>query len=651
MLLPREKRIIELLYKNDKKLTTSLMAAELKVSQRTIKTDIKKINTILEKSGCSIGTKAGVGLWLQYTAEGEKFLKALLFNEEKASEILPETRKYYVAIKLLQQEKYISMEAISQELYISKGTVVNDLKELEKFWDRYGLLLIKKVKWGIKISGDEKRIRSAQVAALRKIIGSQGKGLVERAQPFFEDVNLFALKGALLEAEKKFEFVLADISYFEFLIQMSIVVSRNKRGISYEIREAEEQDLKEEKEWSICEYLFNCMELAEQCSLYRSEISYLTKCLRGAKYQGIFLDNSENWIGRRRLSPVAFDHMMESLRAADEVYQLMLSEDKLLVCALFDHLQSMIKRVEDKIYVENPILDTVRRQLAYEYEIATFVTNRFNHYYGVIATEDEIGYVAFHIGASIERMMARKSARIPQITLVCATGIGTSQFLEAKLSRLFPNLKVMRVLPINKIDTLTPDMQDFIISTVPLYSEELDIVCISPVLGEEDIKRVRDRIRHLVATEESHNSIYRQISKLLHPDISILQCDCRTKEEVIQLMGRRLISEGYVDEGYIESVMEREKLAPAVIGNLFAIPHAFEGHILRQGIGMITLRKPISWGEEKVQIIFMLAVDSKMQESFQGVFGEIVDLTSDIHAVEQLLRVENFKEFDIFVKE
>lgn len=644
MLLPREKKIIELLYnKNEKKLTTALMATELQVSQRTIKADIKKINQLLEKSGCEISTKAGVGLWLQYTPEGERYLKTLLYNTERASEILPESRKYYVAVKLLQQTDFISMESISQELYISKGTVINDINELEDFWKRYELELIRKVKYGVRVSGEEKQIRIALAATMKKIVGSRGKGLVERVQPFFEDVNLFALKGALLEAEKKFGFILADISYFDFLVQMAIVVSRNKNGITYDWHETESEELQKEKEWTICEYLHTCMEFSEKETLNKAEIIYLTKCLRTAKFQSIFDKNSEDWLSRRRRWPEAYEQMMEALRTADEIYQLELSSDTLLICALFDHLQSMIKRAKDKMFVENPILDTVRRQLVYEYEIATFVTNRFTNHYGVTATEDEIGYVAFHIGASIERMMAKKTARDPEVTLVCATGLGTTQFLEAKLSRLFPNLKIAKVLPINKVDTLTANMQNFIISTVPLYSEELDIVCISPVLGDEDVKLIREHIRQTTAEEENPEAVYRQIQKFLHPDITIMQCDCKSKEEVIHLMGCRLMTEGYVDEGYIDSVLERERLAPAVIGNLFAIPHAFEGHILKQGIGLMTLKKPIVWGGEKVQIILMLALDSRAQDSFKGVFGEVVELTGDKRAVERLLRAKDFE--------
>ena len=75
MFLPREKKILHLLYKNENKFTTSQIAAELKVSPRTIKADIKKIREILEKNSCSIKTKQGVGLWLYYDEAGEQFLQ------------------------------------------------------------------------------------------------------------------------------------------------------------------------------------------------------------------------------------------------------------------------------------------------------------------------------------------------------------------------------------------------------------------------------------------------------------------------------------------------------------------------------------------------------------------------------------------------
>lgn len=46
-------------------------------------------------------------------------------------------------------------------------------------------------------------------------------------------------------------------------------------------------------------------------------------------------------------------------------------------------------------------------------------------------TEEEIGYIAFHIGASIERSRQRKRQNY-RVTVVCMTGVGTSQFMFSK---------------------------------------------------------------------------------------------------------------------------------------------------------------------------------------------------------------------------
>ena len=54
MLLPREKRILEILYAKKQGYTSSELAAALHISLRTVKTDIKRIREELEKTGCEI---------------------------------------------------------------------------------------------------------------------------------------------------------------------------------------------------------------------------------------------------------------------------------------------------------------------------------------------------------------------------------------------------------------------------------------------------------------------------------------------------------------------------------------------------------------------------------------------------------------------
>ena len=99
-----------------------------------------------------------------------------------------------------------------------------------------------------------------------------------------------------------------------------------------------------------------------------------------------------------------------------------------------------------------------------------------------------------------------------------------------------------------------------------------------------------------------------------------------------------------VDEGFIDSVFERENLSETALGNLIAIPHAFEGHIKRQGIGVMTLKKPINWGDEKVQLIFLLSLDVNSKDYIKGIFGDVLELTKDKKAMEVILKARKFSE-------
>ena len=112
-------------------------------------------------------------------------------------------------------------------------------------------------------------------------------------------------------------------------------------------------------------------------------------------------------------------------------------------------------------------------------------------------------------------------------------------------------------------------------------------------------------------------------------------------------MGRRLIHEKYVKEGFIESVLKREELAPTSIGDKFAVPHAFEGYVLKTGVGLMTLKKPIVWGNEKVQIIMMLSIDIREQEQFREIFSELAAITKNKWAIEQILNAERISDIKI----
>lgn len=106
---------------------------------------------------------------------------------------------------------------------------------------------------------------------------------------------------------------------------------------------------------------------------------------------------------------------------------------------------------------------------------------------------------------------------------------------------------------------------------------------------------------------------------LLHGDITKLEVDAKDSTEAIDLLGRSLMENGYIKQGYVDSVLKREQTFPTglVLKNVgIAIPHASpEGNVLKNGIAIARLNNPVqfNWMEnpdEKIDVnmVFMLAL-------------------------------------------
>lgn len=639
MLLTREKKIVALLMKNEEnKLTTTQIATSLKVSSRTIKTDIKKINEEIENHSCRINSQQGVGLWIEYdSSDGKKYLTDLI-QEDEGSYLSPGVRKYHLAVELLLQDEYISMESLALKYFISKATVLNDLSELDDFWNQFKLSFVKKVKYGVKVEGTEIQKRSALIEAVKQA-GGKREVTIPRIQQHFENVNLDHIRAIVNRMERRFQFVLTDPSVEELIIALAVMLERLSNG---KRMDHSSSVLRRNSRRMNFVLSFLKEQLTEEMELYipDEEDGYLRICLNGLRFH-VPMEGETDLDSKKDRDPELFSSVVEFLKECDEKFYLNIEDDEELIGNLIDHLECMLLRMHSNLYTYNPILESIKNELLYEYEIASYFMSLFATQYEFEPTEDEIGFVTFHIGASVERMKQRKN-QMYTATIVCMTGFGTSQFLKLKLTSYLQNVDVKEVISAKRLSELKPENQDFIITTVPIELENIPVIQVSPVLNDSDIKKIQNFLLKNKEKEPEEKRNYDYLRKFLHSEITILDCDLKSKEEVIHLLGLRMISEGYADEGFIDSVFERENLSETALGNLIAIPHAFEGHILKQGIGLLTLKKPISWGDEKVQIVFLLSLGAPSKEYIKGIFGDVLELTKDKKAIETMIKAKKY---------
>lgn len=107
----------------------------------------------------------------------------------------------------------------------------------------------------------------------------------------------------------------------------------------------------------------------------------------------------------------------------------------------------------------------------------------------------------------------------------------------------------------------------------------------------------------------------------------LLNQTVENKDEAIRAAGKLLVQGGYVEESYIESMLEREQTVSTYMGNFIAIPHGTDQSkeaIKKSGISVVQIPNGVNFGktdEEKlVTIVFGIA----------GVGDEHLDILSQI---------------------
>ena len=115
---------------------------------------------------------------------------------------------------------------------------------------------------------------------------------------------------------------------------------------------------------------------------------------------------------------------------------------------------------------------------------------------------------------------------------------------------------------------------------------------------------------------------------LLEKKNILLGCAPVTPEEAIRACGKLMVDSGYVDEAYIQGMLDREASFSVAIGSHVAIPHGtndVKPLIRRTGVVVMTYPDGIDWNGDKVKLVVGIA--AKGEEHLE-VLGRIVGIAA-----------------------
>ncbi len=648
----RSREILKILAAQSKPVTINTIAMRLDVSNRSIRNDLTDLSDFLMKKYPSIHLhkKPRIGVWIETDELGKRKLNHLI--EESSQYVSPfnaEDRRFFLIKQLLLAQGSLTMQKLADELFVSRVTVYNDLEDVEEWLSHYDILLRRKQKEGLSIRGNEQQIRNAMadlldilktdqdLESILQVSDDHNSSRIDyvnylQLKELFPDTDLEAIERILKEAERDMKFPLAEDAFTCLLIHIAISLERIKKKKDIKMESDQLLSVQQTREYEIAEQITTQIESLYNLKIPEAEVGYISLHILGSKMQqGFTIDHSEEII--ENSDDFVRDLAKEIINLVGIVLSTNLQDDQQLLTGLILHLRPTINRLKYGLRLKNPLLDEIKNKYPSVFGAAWSSSVLFEKYYGIKVTEEEVAYLAMHFGAALERKKT-----LTRAVIVCSSGMGTAQLAAVRLEQSISDLKIIEITSYNDVRKIQSLNYDIIISTIPIKGYDKPVILINPLVGDRDIQNIRKYIRNITETKTFRsNALEGPHPELYRRDLIFPQQTFTDAESAIRFLGSELEAHGAVTKGFVQSCLEREKITHTSIGYGIAIPHGEQPFVSRPAIAVMSLDKPIKWGDDSVELIFMLAFkfeDSRYVRQFFKRFYAMIRNKSLVHAIQ-----------------
>ncbi|WP_214700022.1 MULTISPECIES: BglG family transcription antiterminator [unclassified Exiguobacterium] len=583
----RQRKLLDLLKHKDW-MSTKDIAWSLKCSERTVRTELRLLEQLPD---VMIETSRGKGV---------RLIENRHVDTPEAED--RDSRIKHELVQLLLDELN-SMQAAEQMFYVSEATVKQDMDEVERLLTEHGLTFNRRT---FHVEGEElvKRELLTQLLVHARFNWAHS-----------QDVQL--IETFLLQWEhrvgKRYADSAAELLQTRFLVTLKRMRRRSHVELSpigYEMVEAT-------NDYPLLCELVEDLERALGLSIPFAERAYMMLALAGAQE---FLPSED-----RVTTELARTTNRFALAVIGTIYGGVLQRE--LFQSLLAHIRPMVYRQLIKAHVDNPLLDQIKRRFTATYAAVLRHASILEEELDLYVTEAEVGFLTLHFQTMLEE---RRPVDKKRILLVCTYGMGTSKLIAARLKNHFHDtVEIVGFSSLrdvkHQVSIHTPDL---ILSTVSLKQDLVPVHVVSAVLTEQDVA-------HLRQTFGIGGVSYATIASLIEHIVFI--DSVLSRGHALSL----LMDQVKIDSTYAGTVYAREQTGPTSIGQSVAIPHGDPEHATMNRIDVLVSKEPIEWGQEKVQLVFLLQFRDSDATFSSHLFEEIAALTEDPGLVRKLIETND----------
>lgn len=183
------------------------------------------------------------------------------------------------------------------------------------------------------------------------------------------------------------------------------------------------------------------------------------------------------------------------------------------------HIFFMINRIKFGIKLKNPIVDDIKEKYSVAYKMAELSKCLIENKLGRHVSKDEVGFMAMYFGVFISEN-SYKEDKIYKVAVICGSGVLTARIISSQLKKILSTEAILDIYSSNEVSEELLNEYDLVCSTFKLNCNiDTPIIYMKEIFDEHEF---RNQIEQVKFTEKLEVPLLQGVDSIL---LSILDED------------------------------------------------------------------------------------------------------------------------------
>lgn len=637
-MIERQLNLLKLLSKQNNYKPASFFSDKLSVSTKTIYQDIDVLKVYSKQFNVEINSLPSVGIKIKGNINKINLLLSKLKICIKSDMYSPENRRTEIIKQIFFSENKPGLESLSNYFMVSKTSLYNDIKVINKIINIENVQVISSTE-GIAVIGDETSIQQAiKQVVFYSANNSRTLSFLQILESLFDSTVVNEVYKLLLNEYSELTENVSD--YYIRSLLTTFVIQCNRLLNGHHVQQKED-------------FLFNKIRYMETYIVANTLVEELKNLLNLE-----FREQDKEYLSRqlfahritdiKKVSNENYSNTVQKLiiRMSD-IEKLDFTNDKHLYKSLLYHIPAMVLRLEKGIRIHNPLLKSIKTQYSELFSIVWYALVVIEKQYNVVLNDEEVSLILIHFQTAIEKQL-----KVNNIVIVCEYGMSSAQLIYNKVRRFLPARDNVEISTVDKLNFINAKSIDLVISSIDLDIGAIPYVKVSPLVNNNDYVGIMESYtKYIIAKPHFIGSDVipkvrntKIISEFIDPSFIKLEIDVESKEECLDLMISELEKRNYVTDEFRKSVFNREKMGNTNLESGVALPHGNPSTVSFSSISLLTLKKPVDWGDRKVKMVAMISFSEENTNEIKDVVKELYQIIETKESVDAVVKIKDVKD-------